>query len=847
MAVHVSAQRPSHRTAGTPWLAPDWPVLKTYRGRQLDRLAMPLGGIGTGTVSLGGRGDLRDWEIVNRPAKGFAPRQAFFAIRGAGAGIDPFARCLEGPLTSGFEGWSGATVPHAGLPRFTDATFNAAYPLAQVVLTEDGLPVDVRIEAWNPLIPTDADRSGLPVAMLRIVVRNTGGVPLDISVVGVLENFVGRDGAKGESIGNVNDLVETDALSGVLLRAEGVPADAEQWGTISLATTRGDGATITRRRDWIDTSWSGPLLDFWDDFTADGDLDDREPNGRITPIASVCNRLAIAPGEERDVTFLLAWHFPNRQNWERGLTSSAAVPQQTIGNYYATKFRDAWHAATSIAAIAGELEAATVDFVSAFCASPLPDVVKEAALFNVSTLRTQTVFRTPDGTMFGWEGCEDHKGSCHGSCTHVWNYEQATPFLFGALARSMREAEFLHATDDSGLMSFRIDLPLSFGTGWGLAAADGQMGCLMKLYREWTLCGDDDWLRRLWPAARRALEFCWVPGGWDADRDGVMEGCQHNTMDVEYYGPNPQMQFWYLGALRAAEELARYLGETAFAGEVHDLFERGSRWTSAHLFNGEYYEHEIRPPTGPIAPGLRHPSMGAANLNDPELQLGTGCLIDQLVGQYMAAVTGLGALGPESETRTTLAGIKQHNFLRPMTGHFNHMRTYALADEAATLMCSYPRGNRPARPFPYFTEVMTGFEYTLAVHMLYVGMVDDGLELIGAIRDRYDGERRSPFNEAECGHHYARAMASWAAVLALTRFHYQASTGSMQIDLVDGDPPTFWSTGNAWGTVVLSQGTVDLRVRQGELSLANITVNGAPPRRLESARVLTAPDAMTIA
>jgi uncharacterized protein (DUF608 family) len=822
--------------------------LKTYRGRQLDRLAMPIGGIGTGTVSLGGRGDLRDWEIVNRPAKGFSPRQAFFAIRAAGDGTAPVARCLEGPLTSGYEGWSGAPVPHAGLPRFTGASFHAAYPLAQVALSEEGLPFDVRIEAWNPLIPTDADRSGLPAAMMRFVVRNTTDASLEVSVAGVLENFVGRDGTKGESVGNVNDLVEAGALSGVLLRSDGVSVEAEQWGSMALATSVVDGSTISRRRDWTHTSWSGPLLDFWDDFLEDGDLGDREPSGEITPIASVCHRRTIAPGEEAVFAFQVTWHFPNRQNWERGLTSADAVPQQTVGNWYTTQYEDAWDAATTIPAQADDLEEATVDFVSAFCATPLPEVVREAALFNLSTLRSQTVFRTPDGKMFGWEGIQDHVGSCHGSCTHVWNYEQATAYLFGSLARSMREVEFLHATDETGLMSFRANLPLEYATTWNLAAADGQMGCIMKLYREWKLNGDDEWLRTIWPHARRALEFCWIPGGWDADRDGVMEGCQHNTMDVEYYGPNPQMQYWYLGALRAGEELAKHLGEDDFAATLRDLFERGSEWTSANLFNGEYYEHEIRPPAGEIAAGLRHHSMGASNLEDPELQLGAGCLVDQLVGQYMAEVTGLGRLGPEDETRTALASIKRHNFMTSMAGHFNHMRSYALGpDEAATLMCSYPRGERPVRPFPYFTEVMTGFEYTLAVHMLYEGMVEDGLELIQAIRDRYDGERRSPFNEAECGHHYARAMASWAAVLALTGFDYQASTGAMAIGLVDGNSPTFWSTGDAWGTAALNGGVVDLQVRQGQVHLTSIAVNGEDARQVEGGGVLVAPASRQVA
>ncbi len=837
------------RTTHSPASGQRWPVLRTYTGNQLDRIALPLGGIGTGTVSLGGRGDLRDWEIVNRPAKGFVPRRAFFSIRGEGDGHEPFARALEGPLTSGFEGWSGAIVPQSGLARFPEATFLAAYPLGQVELTDPSLPVEVRLEAFNPLIPADPDASGIPVASLRYVVRNTSTTHLSVSVAGSLENFIGRDGIATESTGNVNALVESGDVSGILMATEGIAPESEQWGTIALATIAAPGSVVTRRRDWTDTTWSGPLLDFWDDFTTDGDLDDREPLGRITPIGSVCNRQQIAPGESTTFTFLIAWHFPNRQNWEPGLTSSDA-PRATVGNYYATQYRDAWDAATSFAARSDELEAATVEFVDAFCASPLPEVVKEAALFNASTLRSQTSFRTADGHFFGWEGCEDHRGSCHGSCTHVWNYEQATAHLFGSLARSMREVEFAHATDDNGLMSFRVNLPLEYATHYGVAAADGQMGCLMKIHRDWKLSGDDAWLASLWPRAKKVLAFCWIPGGWDADRDGVMEGCQHNTMDVEYFGPNPQMEFWYLGALRAMEEMARHFGETGYADDLHTLFERGTAWTQANLFNGEYYEHQIRPAgvRENIAPGLYHQGMNFhEDLADPPLQLGAGCLVDQLVGQYFAAVTGLGELGDPDQTRTTLASIKRHNFLDPLGGHSNHMRTYVVGDESATLMCSYPRGNRPARPFPYFTEVMTGFEYTLAVHMLYVGLVDDGLELIQAIRDRYDGSRRSPFNEAECGHHYARAMASWAAVLALTGFQYDAGSGAMALRLDAGAAPTFWSTGNAWGTASLDHGEVTLTVRGGELRLGSVAIGDGSPGALGEVTLLGAGESRTIA
>jgi len=516
-----------------------------------------------------------------------------------------------------------------------------------------------------------------------------------------------------------------------------------------------------------------------------------------------------------------------------------------VGNYYATQYQDAWGVAVSTAADLPRLERDTLAFVRAFCESDLPAVVKEAALYNLSTLRTQTCFRTADGRFYGWEGCGDRRGCCEGSCTHVWNYEQATAFLFGELSRSMREVEFLHATRDDGHMSFRVFLPLARATQHGLAAADGQMGCLMKLYRDWQLSGDDGMLRALWPRARRALEFCWVPGGWDADRDGVMEGCQHNTMDVEYYGPNVQMGTWYLGALRAAEEMARHLGETAFAETCRDLFERGRQWIDEHLFNGEYYEHEIRPAKAEaIAPGLRHGEMGARDLAEPELQLGAGCLVDQLVGQYMAHVCGLGYLLDPVKIRATLRSVMRHNFRESLHDQFNQMRSFALAEEPALLMATYPKGRRPRRPFPYFNEVMTGFEYTAATHMLYEGETEAGLKVIAAIRRRYDGQKRSPFDEAECGHHYARAMASWTAVLALTGFRYSGVEQSTRFACTGEPCRYFWSNGNAWGTCEQrpSEGEVAVRlsVLYGTLAVRRLELAGFGSVELSPRRVIAA-------
>lgn len=525
---------------------------------------------------------------------------------------------------------------------------------------------------------------------------------------------------------------------------------------------------------------------------------------------------------------LLAWHFPNRYTWTPATPPSG---DDRIGNHYTTRYTDAWDVLAREVPQLQSLQARTARFVNTVCGSDLPPQVKEAALFNVSTLRTQTCFRTPDGTLFGWEGIADTQGCCHGSCTHVWNYEQATAFLFGDLAWSMREVEFGHATDEQGMMSFRVHLPLARGRAFGKAAADGQMGCIMKIHRDWQLSGRDADLRRLWPAVRRAVEFCWIAGGWDADRDGVMEGCQHNTMDVEYYGPNPQMGLWYLGALRAAEEMAQHVGDADFARTCHSLYERGRTWIDGNLFNGEYYEHQVRPPSSAaaVAPSLLV-GMGAKDPTRPEFQLAQGCLVDQLVGQFMARVCRLGSLVDPAHARTTLQSILKYNLRGDMHAHFNNMRVFAMGDDAALLMASYPKG-RPENPFPYFTEVMTGFEYAAAVGMLYEGLEAEGLTCIGMIRARYDGLHRNPFDEAECGHHYARAMASWAAILALTGFHYSAVTKRMIIAPRPGRFP--WSTGRAMGEYSVT-GTgqdlrdlsVMLRVHEGTVDVEMLELKG---------------------
>ncbi len=327
-----------------------------------------------------------------------------------------------------------------------------------------------------------------------------------------------------------------------------------------------------------------------------------------------------------------------------------------------------------------------------------------------------------------------------------------------------------------------------------------------------------------------------LAGGWDPAKQGVLTGVQHNTYDVEFYGPNPMCGIWYLAALRACEEMARALGDDAAASQYRQLFDRGSRWIDANLFQGGYFIQRVigyRPDQ--IAPHLRE-GMGSDDPEHPEYQVGEGCLIDQLVGQYLAHVAGLGPLVPSDRVRSTLASLLRYNHKRALVDHDNVERTFALNDEAALVICDYAGAPRPRIPFPYFEEVMTGFEHSAAALMIYSGMVAEGVECVGNIRSRYDGVKRNPWDEAECGHHYARAMAAWSSFVGISGFSYDG-IGKAVVAVPRIPHRRFhclWTSGTGWGTFTYEPAAAggtrfSLRVLSGDLSFRSceITSSGA--------------------
>jgi len=830
---------------------------RTFTGASLSEIAFPLGGIGTGTVSLGGRGNLRDFEIFGKPAKGQVLAFTFFALWARAEGGEPVARILEGQIPPPYR--SGHGEPQwqlQGVARMREASFRGEYPTAMLKLCDREVPVQAALTAWNPFIPQDVAASALPAAIFEWTFTNPGRRPVEISLASCLSNpYTTEREGKRVTAGSLNRQVEIPDLHGVLLTHPEVPGGDPAAGAMSLTTTWPDTHLQTH---WYRGGWWDRCHLFWDDFAADGRITPvtgAEPTPAVGDVCTLVLTATVPAGGSVTLPVLLTWHYPYIANPWRGAPDD---DYPTLRTWMGAHFSGAEAVAEHVWANLEPLRAGTERWRRAIFDSTLPSAVLEAVTSQASIIRSPTCFLLADGDFFGWEGCHDHEGCCHGNCTHVWNYEQALAFLFPSLERSMRRTEFLRNTRPSGSMAFRTFLPPGNRLWEFKPCADGQMGTVIQAYRDWQLSGDEDFLREIWPNVRRALEYAWtmtpealdpkVDSLWDPDRDGVMEGEQHNTYDIEFFGPNILCTGMYLGALRAGEEMARHLGEGDRADQYRALYESGRKRVEADLWNGEYYMQRVQvipevtvredlrtPPEacGPECPCKQTPGGRKLALEAgevvPKYQFGEGCLADQLLGQYAAHVAGLGYLLDATRVRQAVQAIFRHNFRRPIGSFSNVQRVYALNDEAGLLLCTWPRGNRPALPFPYCDEVWTGFEFQVAAHLVYEGCVDEGLAIVQAITDRYAGYNRNPWNHIECGHHYARAMASWAVKLALDGFSCSMPQGRLGFaPRLPGDFRTFWSTGTGWGTFTHDAAGCRLEVLGGSLTLKRLDLAALP-------------------
>ena len=819
-----------------------------------------MGGLGTGCVGLSGNGRLVDWEIFNRPDKGSVNGHTHLSIRAEKEGEVLDTRVLQGDLLPPYTGSLkrstmsyGSGPPRqflAGTPHFRTTSFRGEFPIAVLTLKDEEFPGDVALTAFNPFIPINDKDSGIPGAFFEIEISNTHESALTYTVCFCVNN--------PHPAGATNSYLKQAKVSMMRMSSTGMAADDPEFGDMTVAT---DADEVSYQERWRRIGYEGRWIDdvtaYWRELNTPGKFTNRTSTLDSRGGEEKSNHCLLAahidvnPRATGKVRFLLTWSFPNCTNsWgppqegtESCCDSGTCVPNKWK-NYYATVWKDSAASAQYGLSHWDRLASETASFKEALFGSTLPAAVIDAISANISILKSPTVLRLEDSTFYGWEGCHAEAGCCEGSCTHVWNYAYALPFLFPQLERSMREAEYRYNMGDDGGMTFRLQLPLGSPRWAFRPCVDGQFGGVIKVYREWKISGDSKWLAELWPAVKKSLSFAWSPENvdrWDADKDGVLEGRQHNTLDAELFGPSSWLNGYYLAALKAAAEMADFLGESEEASEYRILFEKGNSWVEENLFNGEYYHQKIDLNDKRLLERFAGPPSETPNKerseddifwddywdherNEIMYQVGEGCSIDQMVAQWHANLCGLGEVFDKQHTATALRSIYRYNFIRGMRQVFNrNRRVYSLNDESAVLICSYPR-EEPATPLPFAAETMNGFEYQFACHLIQEGLVDEGVEVVEAIRERFDGEKRNPWNEFECGSNYARSMASYSLLLALSGFEYDMRQGVIGFHPKQNRQSGrfFWCLNRGWGTVEFSSDSIELAVLYGSLGITEL-------------------------
>lgn len=787
--------------------------MKKYTGNYTKQIAFPLGGIGTGSISISGNGMLVDPEINGYPDREKECKFTNFAIKAEADGKVIDSRLLSGDHIHDAVGtirgsYGVGNAPLSGFKHFDNSVFKAEFPFAEIEFKDSVFPAEVVLEAFNPFIPSDDKNSSIPAAFFNITIKNTSNKNIKYTVLGTLSNLL--------KSGGLNRYSEKNGIKMITLNG----GEKNGNDNITIAT---DSENTAHQDYWFRGGWFDTLTMFMNELITPGSITKRtyetENSGGNGDAATLTAEVNLKPGETKTVKFLISWYVPylhaKPSNWW-GLSK-----EKDLKNYYAVLFKNSIETATYCFENWKKLYTETKTFANALYSSSVPEEVKEAIQANLAILKSTTCLRLENGSFWAWEGVYRNVGSCAGTCQHVWNYAYALPFLFPKLEMGIRTNEFKYCLEKSGMTHFRMSVDLE-PTKWGSRpCVDGQMGNVVKCYREWKISGNDKWLKDNWENIKKTIEYAWSKENfdkWDPEKSGVITGRQHHTLDVEMFGLYSWLTGFYHAALLAGAEMAEYLGEKNTADEYRALFKKGKK-TLDETFNGEYYEQKIDITDKSLLDNYKN----AQDYWDDETkqikyQIISGCGIDQVLADWHTDIVGLENVFKKEHRKSALEAIYKYNFVK-MHDYHNPCRVFACNDEKGVTMFCWPNiEKKPKIPVPYSEECMTGFEYAVADNMLQCGMEDKALEIVRAIRERYNGELRNPWAEIECGASYARAMASYSFLLTYSGFIFDMPKKRIGFNPIKNGK-YFWSVDGAWGTVECLKENYDFAVLYGEIEL----------------------------
>jgi uncharacterized protein (DUF608 family) len=727
---------------------------------ELPYIGMPVGGINTGTLYLGGDGRLWLWDIFNLNQEGVNPLDVQWGAeentrkkvrsRDGSAYVAPARSHEIRPLEQGFAvkiEYAGKTiVRYLREDDWPEISFEATYPVAKIAYSDASLPVEISMQAFSPFIPLDENNSGLPATVFCIHVKNNDGQPVKISIAGWLENKAAMYSALPGSQHRENTVFRKNNITGVYSTVTNLAysrikiEDKFDYGTLCLAALQQDAVAGTHIENV-----TGEAV-----FESNGAEPIRK-SAQQKLIGNVITTAIIAAAKTKSFDFVISWHTPNLM-----MGNGKTLPEADRGHYYENQFKNAREVAEYIADNFNQLSSQTKLWLQTWYDSTLPYWFLDRSFLNISTLASTTSHRFKSGRYWAWEGV----GACEGNCTHVWQYAQAPARIFPAMERDNRE---------------RVDLGISLQQDGGIwfrgeydkrPAIDGQAGRILGAYREHQLSIDNKFLQRNWDKIKRAVQFVI---NQDRNKDGMEDTPLENTLDAVWDGEIAWIVGLCIAAVQAGELMATEMNDKAFASVCKEYVRKGKTNMEEKLFNGEYFIHRPDAEKG-------RKKIGSYNTSH----------IDQAFGQSWAFQVGLPRILNKQKTISALRALWKYNFMMdvgPYIREHKGGRPYALPGEGGMVMNTNPKnetnpyGEEVTWQLGYFHECMSGFEHQVASHMMAEGMTDEALVLTRVIHDRYHASKRNPFNEIECSDHYARAMASYGTFITACGFEYHGPKG----------------------------------------------------------------------
>ena len=791
---------------------------------ELRYIGMPVGGICSGCVYVGGDGRLWLWDIFNQNQLGVVTKTLPVKLESfnikeinnvhGSLYLEPLNEVS--PLQQGFAlsiKQNGTTViKHLQQDDWDEVTFESTYPVATIRYIDSNLPLEVSVEAFSPFIPGNADDSGLPATIQSITIKNTGSSNISVEVIGWLENKILLNSEKKNTdFTRVNKVTENKSYKGVALQCTTTNPELEKAadnGSMCFACFDKNAICI----EDVNTSANKSAYKIKDMVKASANA----------PVAGIITDHDLKPGQEVKSDFIISWYMPHISFYSNKNPQGMTV-QGADTHYYTTRFGNAMAVTAYIAQKYQSLKNKTMLWKQTWYDSTMPWWFLERTFANISTMATTTTHRFQSGRYYAWEGV----GCCHGNCTHVYQYAQAVSRIFPELERDTRE---------------RVDLGIGYDEATGMIhirgektgpSIDGQAGTVLRIYREHQMSSNYTFLRKNWPKIKKAVIFIMTQ---DKNKDGMEDTPMENTLDALWHGEIAWIVGLCLAGVRAGQAMAEEMKDIDFAEKCKQYVELGSKNMEQYLFNGEYFIHRPDPAVG-------KKEIGSFNT----------CHIDQVYGQGWAWQVGLGRILSKEKTMSALQALWKYNYM-PDVGPYIKIhsggRFYALAGEGGMIMNTNPSnddnpyGNAKAWQVGYFSECMSGFEHQVASHMMAEGMAEESLVLTRSIHDRYHAFKRNPFNEVECSDHYGRAMASYGTFVSACGFTYHGPKGHIGFapKLTPENFKAPFTVANGWGSYSQRRNSnrfsAQLKVVYGNLRLKKLSVELDKNHRAERVQIL---------